>query len=197
MTVPLTLLAIVDNSLQKRFAQFLDDTIIVAQSDSEVGLACVYTQKVVLTSLSSALDETEGYSILATHNSLQTLARSLNCLCNKVLVGASSPLLTFVPSAPCTKFMKMASKTNVESFVDSVLLEAQSVQFDSVRILAGIDHCTITAQADSDNASDPSLMLPGIAGIGDIAVGGHDQCRSDSDPGQQRAAAVVSNITVQ
>ena len=201
LQVSLTLLAIVDNSLQKRFAQFLNDTIIEAKSDSQVGLvnslvACVHTQKEVLTSLSSALDETGGYSILATHDSLQTLARSLNCLCNKMLVGASSPLLTFVSSALCTKFMKMARKTNVESFVDSLLVEAQSVQFDCVRILAGIDHRTITARADSDNASDPSLVLQGIAGIGDIAANSEDTSRVDQtqilDSKEQLLLSVIS-----
>ena len=170
LNVSLMLLALADSSLQERFIRFLDDNLVQFIGECTSGLvsslvACVHTQRAVLISLSSALDETGGYSILATHDSLQPLAKRLHDLCSRLLIGASTPLLAFLSPSLCLQFMTMVRNSHVDTLVDKLLLEAQSVQFDSIRILAGIDHRAITARLDSENESDPSLVLQGIAGV--------------------------------
>ena len=173
LNVSLMLLTLADSSLQERFTRFLDVNRVKSNNNSTAGLvsslvACVNTQKEVLTSLSSALDETGGYSILATHDSLQPLAKRLHDLCSRLLIGASTPLLAFLSPSLCEQFMAMVRNAHIDTLVDKLLLEAQSIQFDSIRILAGIDHRAITARPESENELDPSLVLQGIAGVGSV-----------------------------
>ena len=183
LQISLSMMAIIDTACQK---QLLSGLLHSTGDDcaNQLGLtgavrclvSCVETQKQLLQTLSTSLDETGGSSILATHDALQAIAKRLHLFSTRCLAGSTNPFQAFLSADKLQLYTKAISESDstIQNEIQDLLLQGRSFELDCMKALVGIDHRVVTeisldfskksgSNQQSSESPRPSSVLKAIA----------------------------------